>query len=556
MATIAEITASLDNDTKTRLDAVASGLLKVYNNLLRMRYFQHPAWIQLGPHNIDHLIPLYRFLGIDNCIIYLYSVLPYIKAPSEYTGFFQGSYFSDYRDEDDVRQGRDPFYYANGNEGKWLRGWQTALSTLGNHGTCLVYDAREDIIGMFDQESGGSTDPNIDQRWAESDDEDEEGERKEEGGEGNGGKESGGCEQGEGENPKVEGEDEEGDEKGDEDDNGEDDNDEEEDEEEEEEEEEYPGEPRAFDEFDGRRTAKVLRDMIRWYNDFTEIPGCGECTDEALWDRTIVVPLYRKHGWPGKDFDGDAFQVDQRRAVVAMEIEEKIAGSRGDIEMCQDTLGSLKTRGLEEARKKLEDAETLEKQWTARWEVFLVEGTIEEKEEELRELERIHEGATSATRHELIFREIRKLDEEFWDQRRRLRKIEQNLKEPDVDEERRVELQVELEIGQKGVLFAERALEGARLDAERWFPGQNPLPDDGETMKESALDLTKQLGNLIQRIEVCKARSERWEEFMKTVPVEAEETKKTLQQKLDQNVSALEILLSQKEGVEAATASV
>jgi len=84
---------------KAELHEVADGMLKVYQTLVRMRYLD-ASLIQEGPHNVDHLLPLYRSLGLDPSIIYLYSILPYVKPGDDGGGgdFFQGGEFADFRD--------------------------------------------------------------------------------------------------------------------------------------------------------------------------------------------------------------------------------------------------------------------------------------------------------------------------------------------------------------------------------------------------------------------------------------------------------------------------
>ncbi|GFG26696.1 hypothetical protein IFM61606_06690 [Aspergillus udagawae] len=69
----------LPQDQKARLHEVADLMLEIYQILAQMRYLD-PAGIEQGPHNIDHLRPLYEKLKIDPAIIYLYSILPYVNT--------------------------------------------------------------------------------------------------------------------------------------------------------------------------------------------------------------------------------------------------------------------------------------------------------------------------------------------------------------------------------------------------------------------------------------------------------------------------------------------
>ena len=73
------------------------------------------------------------------------------------------------------------------------------------------------------------------------------------------------------------------------------------DEEEEDEEEEPEGECYWDDEADTRAAGDVLRDIARWYREPKEVPGAFRWTCQPEWEEDMVVPLYRKHGWPGDD---------------------------------------------------------------------------------------------------------------------------------------------------------------------------------------------------------------------------------------------------------------
>ncbi|KAK4445490.1 hypothetical protein QBC34DRAFT_472410 [Podospora aff. communis PSN243] len=477
MSTLTQITASLNPTTKTRLEAVASGLLKIYKTLLRMRYLQHPSWIHPGPHDITHLIPLYRSLGIDDSGIYLYSVLPYVKAPKQYMGFFQEGSFIDYRDEDHVKQGRFPFY-GEPEEVWMLRGWQTPLSCLGNHGTVVLYDVRRDVVGMIDHESGRSMDRNL--GLGESDALDVEG---------------------------LEGVE--------------------------------MGNARDYDAFQGRRAENVLRDMNQWFEELVETPWGYEEVDRFFWDAELVIPIYRKHGWPGDDFDGDAFEADHRRAYVARELEEAWEGPQNRIDWYRRRLEWKKLHGVNNAKRKLETAVTLETQWKARWELLVVEMEAEDMEGDLRALEDVKDEPR-------IFKEIRQIDGGAWGSRNGLRNLQRELEDPSVDESRRAELQVEMEIGQRRVRVEEMAAASARLDAQRLFPGSTGKPPP---------DLTEQLSSVLRNLEACERGIQRRKEFLNAIPEGAPEMRKLIERRLDQNLERAKDLAQQKKDVEAVMAA-
>ena len=139
---------------KAQLDEVATLILEIYRTLVRMRYLDD-EWIQEGPHDIEALIPMYRSYNLDDSIIYLYSILPYVDTGgAEYQDFFQGGRFADFRLEEGVERGRDPFH----EDGTLLPPYMTPLSLLGNHQSVIFYNARRHWISICDHESGGSTD--------------------------------------------------------------------------------------------------------------------------------------------------------------------------------------------------------------------------------------------------------------------------------------------------------------------------------------------------------------------------------------------------------------
>jgi hypothetical protein len=102
---------------------------------------------------------------LDPSLIHLYSILPYIGAPSRgVTDFFRGSDFSNFRDAEQLEQSRDPYYadpegdYFDAEYGPYMRPWVTPLSRLGNHGSVILCDARAHRIRIVDQEWWDSTD--------------------------------------------------------------------------------------------------------------------------------------------------------------------------------------------------------------------------------------------------------------------------------------------------------------------------------------------------------------------------------------------------------------
>ncbi|RLL94672.1 hypothetical protein CFD26_102503 [Aspergillus turcosus] len=145
-------------DQKARLHEVASLILGIYQTLAQMRYLD-PAGIEQGRHNIDNLRPMYKTFNLDPAITYLYSILPYVNCHvAGNQDFFHGGEFTDFRREDDIMQGRDPFYAMpvgedyDSENGPYIRPWMTLLSRLGNHQSVIIYDAQRHRIWIIDQQ--------------------------------------------------------------------------------------------------------------------------------------------------------------------------------------------------------------------------------------------------------------------------------------------------------------------------------------------------------------------------------------------------------------------
>ncbi|KAK4150941.1 hypothetical protein C8A00DRAFT_36440 [Chaetomidium leptoderma] len=285
------IAESLSPLQKAKLHQVADLMLEIYQTLARMRYLE-AEWIQRPPqHDLSALLPLFTSLALDPRVIYLYSILPYLSLnhprgsfSSEFD-FFGGAAFADFRHEADVRAARESFDPSGDDPGCELRPWITPLAGKGMYHRTLVYDAKRHVMAIFCDQDGGNMDPNLDSvtEWGEEEEWEEEEEEEDE---------------------EEEGDEEEEEENDDDDDEDED----------EVEQENY------WDEMGARPAGNVLRDIIRWYHELVEIPGGDHGGWE--WSEEIVKPLYRKHGWPGENFDGDAFLVDQACAVTAAAVRD------------------------------------------------------------------------------------------------------------------------------------------------------------------------------------------------------------------------------------------
>jgi hypothetical protein len=313
----------LSERQKAKLHRVAAGLLEIYHTLARMRYLP-PAWIHPGPHDLAALHPVFQSLALDPRIVYLYTILPYVSPPPTPTpdsdatssrrnirerAFFQGSAFADFRTEAHVREARTPVDpTADADRAGWvLRPWMTPLSLLrGRYTQMLLYDAKRDMVVVFCGDEWLSVDRNLRGGGLEGEWSEEKGDWVWFESPTDGVRDGPRVEVADPEGWKTERSwfDEEEDEEEDDDDEGED-------EDEEAEQEIY------WDEMDGRPAADVLRDVVRWYHELVETPGGAIWDTGTEWDAETVRALYRKHGWPGEDFDADAFVEDQARGYAA-----------------------------------------------------------------------------------------------------------------------------------------------------------------------------------------------------------------------------------------------
>jgi len=345
-STMESIADSLTPKQKARLHEVADGMLQIYHTLVRMRYL-NPAWIQPGPHDVTAQMPLYESLGLDPSIIYLSHILPYIDpAQRRSLDFYDGGSFIDLRDPYHINQARDPMYADD--PALRMRPWMMPLSVQGNHTNVILYDAKRHVIGIFHGEGGGSSDRNLwegvldrpdadgTERYFKSRDSVETELSKEEW------------------EVLSRKQQEEEDEEWDEDD-------EEEDEEEEEEEE---MDINHWDEMDSRPAGKVLRDIVRWYHELIELPGHGE--NDSNWSADPVKELYQKHGWPGEDFDGEAFLVDKVRAEAARRINDTLQEPFNKVRNTRQSLNYYlehEASNMAMRQANVAAAKTLEEEW-------------------------------------------------------------------------------------------------------------------------------------------------------------------------------------------------
>lgn len=430
---------SLTPAKKAQLKEVADLVLEIYRTLVRMRYLD-ALWISEGPHDIEALLPMYRSYVLDDSVIYLYSILSYIDAASAtYLDFFQGGEFADFRKEEDVKQGRDPFYKED--EDNQLPTYMTPLSLLGNHRSVIFYNSRKHWVAIIDQEYEGTTDHNIDEGRIPIDEDDEDAARDQDIGKG---------EEGGGEEDGV-----------DEDEDKDDDSDD---------------EGRSWDELTSRPAGNVLRDIVRWYHELVETPGGGEQSAQfgGRWYAEILKPLYRKHGWPDSHFDGDGFLVDLARADAAETAESSFTGE-GNLLNARLKLDGPDGLNSERMKKAEAVAETAEDLWLARWHLWFMELDARRNTEALRRAGKIWDDAR---RKDLPLNEVENLKLLLQVGEDRLEEAQQGLRDAEAGDLKDVPgARTRLQYAEKQVGVVQKAYDASRADADILLSDRTSTPD-------------------------------------------------------------------------------
>lgn len=154
----------------SRTTEIAHLMTDIYHTLAEMLYLDARGIVR-GPHELSSLP---SSLDLDPAIVRLYQRLPYIDTDEAgATDAILRTGFADFRRRDDVKDSRDPFHRGasksvNATNGRYIQPWQTPLFKVSSSAAPLiVYDARQHVIWMLDQLSGGSADPALaDEPWA------------------------------------------------------------------------------------------------------------------------------------------------------------------------------------------------------------------------------------------------------------------------------------------------------------------------------------------------------------------------------------------------------
>lgn len=300
------MTPNLSTAHKAQLQEVADELLTIYKTLVEMRYLD-PEGIQPGPHLVsEELEKTWDEHGLSPSVKYLYSILPYIDTKKAGQGdFILGGQFADFRDPEEVEQGRDPFYASpeddnfSDEDGPYMLPWVTPLSRLGNHNSVIIYDSLDHRIWIIDQIGWESTDPAL----------------------------KGVPEARQSSRNRM-----------------------------------------AFHHFPSRPAGEVLRDINKWYRTLHLLPGGGEEAGPEWYNEDIGLEgLYRKNGWPD-NFDGDAFQSDQIRRYAAVRAKYLIEEPLRILEMDKRLLKNWNHQ-IETLAANVEKAETEDDKWMAEFEL-------------------------------------------------------------------------------------------------------------------------------------------------------------------------------------------
>ncbi|PYI00084.1 hypothetical protein BO71DRAFT_424499 [Aspergillus ellipticus CBS 707.79] len=405
---------------KAQLHEVADLMLEIYETLAKLRYLD-PQGIKVGPHDISDLRTMYEANGLDPAVIHLYSILPYVDPNAAgNTDFFHGGIFADFRKEEEVEQGRDPFYGGpteedfDDEDGPYMRPWVTPLSHLGNHQSVIVYDARKHRIWIIDQEGWSTTDPALED-----------------------------VPEGEPESINR----------------------------------------NYFEHIPSRPAGEFLRDMVRWYRELKELPGGGD-QSESCWDHhdMNLKSLYEKNGWPD-DFDGDAFLVDQARAACALRAKWDAENPLEEVSKFTQWKKSGEYRA-QKAQEAVDAAQNVDERWIAQCELWNAKRAqlrnTKELEKAQQEVDRLCPNGICQRPEDLPLWELVAVEEEYGFKQSHMngdRDSAEQFKESDPEEAERY--RAAFHVSEKIAATYKKAYEAAKADSERLCPGRSPKSVDG-----------------------------------------------------------------------------
>lgn len=228
------------------------------------------------------------------------------------------------------------------------------------------------------------------------------------------------------------------------------------------------------------QAAYVLRGIVFLYRQLIEVPGVGEQSGPE-WRKTLVEPLYRKHGWPHADFDGDAFLVDQARAAVVYAAKsgaEEFMEKARDLE---DGLQDYERFIMWQMRDEVAAAQTVDEEWLARWELMRMEQwrrlTMRSLREAMADADRLWPVRRWQAHEEMLLCELRELREESWGKQRILKSLQQQqVREMGAaggDGNVDPGLRIRLAHAERQAATYQRAYEACQADAKLVCPGRS-----------------------------------------------------------------------------------
>ncbi|KAK0736606.1 hypothetical protein B0T21DRAFT_288681 [Apiosordaria backusii] len=467
--TMESITASLTSRDISNAHEVSTLLLKIYQTLIHMQYLP-PHTLAPGPHDLTHLFPLFEELQLSPQIIYLYQVIPYISYPDSHThDFYMGGYYADFRQKNQVEDGRNTMYAEDRRE--QMRPWMTPLSLLCNHMCVLFYDSKTHMIGIFDQMSGRTQDRGLKEghgrRMQLRTVEDLDGERRDDG------------------HPRL-----------------------------------GCGSKGAnvYDDMPSRPAGDVLRDIIRQYETLEEVPWVYEHGSSRDWPEG-VKQLFFKHGWPGPDFDVEAFELDRMRMAAMEEVMYRAMEPFRKVDRCKDWAEEANRPEMLMLKRQVATAETLDEEWLARFQIWKKEQEIEGAKKELAEAEAERDkvfpnGQKPGDKPEdWILCELRKWRQDII---REEEAIKYTTEQAEIIEGKRRHLEL-----------LHKVLEICKTDADRLCPGKAELPAEDKHSKISLYH------SRAYSLDGSRKGIEALEEFRAKVPTTCQKTIDLIQQEVD-----------------------
>ncbi len=255
----------------------------------------------------------------------------------------------------------------------------------------------------------------------------------------------------------------------------------------------------------------------------------------------LLRPLYQKNGWPGENFDGDAFLVDFARARAA-----RIAKYKAEEPMrkVSEAAGSIAADGSEAViylQRKMREAATVDERCLVQWQLWELERRNQYARKALEEAEtqmaRIYPDGRCQKPEELPLWECSQLQEMLASAKCRLQTIQQPSSVVETDQgEKPPILQAKLHYAEEQVAIYQRACEASLADAERLCPGRIKTfrPAVEEICRPDAQKRTADM------ILVLQERIKAIEEWVAGLPDGAYEARKAAQYEMDNCVSTYE----------------